>query len=221
MRIVEEVWHAGFRYPAATHDKLTSQAFAEDLWRTIEHGPSRPYVPITAGTNAIVTADERGMIACGAHSSGSTPFGTGLMVDGVTIPRPTTWYAVPAPMPPGISGAHMVLRDGKPVLATASPSVSFFPNILQNTVNVLEFGMDVGSSVRQPRFAAPHYPSTRPMVEAGFSDKVLRGLAARGMAFQRVSPYDPEAGSCHAVHVTPNGLAGAADPRRLGRAQGL
>ncbi|WP_283136406.1 gamma-glutamyltransferase [Rhizohabitans arisaemae] len=230
MRIVEEAWHHGltfnngaFRLPHREEmvEAVTPEV-AEKMWRQVESGPPRPFDPMNLGTNAIVAVDESGMIAHGAHSATSTPFGVGLMVDGVIVPRPMFLCADPViPVPVGWATSMLAVRDGRPVFAAASPSISALQNVLQNSVNVLERGMDPAESVWQPMFGASGYPSRRPMVESTMGEHVLAEVERRGIGITRVSPWEPELGSCQAVHIRPDGtLHGVADPRRLGRAAG-
>ncbi|GAA4615294.1 hypothetical protein GCM10023195_67330 [Actinoallomurus liliacearum] len=78
---------------------------------------------------------------------------------------------------------NIVLRDGGPVLVSGSPSVSLVACVLQNVVNLLDFGMTIEESVRAPRFGArPHSPERgwEPgnLLEAGFAPEVLREFLA-------------------------------------------
>ena len=243
MRIVEESWHHGLAVPKDFEDRsrfdvpkdfhdpsrfddlvaAMSPETAEKLWPQVESGPPRPFDAMNQGTNAIVAVDDTGMVAHGTHSSTSTAFGVGLMVDGVIVPRSMVIFADPVvPMPTGWGTSLLMLKDGQPVLAAGSPSISAVQNILQNTVNMQEWGMDPAESVSQPMFGASSYPSRRPMVEATFGDAALAELDRRGMGVTPVSPWEPEMGSCHAVRIDADGtLHGVADPRRLGRAAGV
>ncbi|WP_433512279.1 gamma-glutamyltransferase [Nonomuraea sp. CA-143628] len=230
MRIVEESWHhgltwnaSGFRLAASGEmaDRVSPEA-AEQLLKQVVEGPPRPFDAMNMGTNAIVAADESGMIAHGTHSATSTPFGVGLMVDGVIVPRPIFLCADPVvPIPVGWSTSLLALRDGRPVFAAASPSISALQNVFQNSVNVLQRGMSPAESVHQPMFGASHYPSRRPMIEATVGEEAIAEVERRGLGVTRVSPWEPEMGSCQAIAFSEDGvLHGVADPRRLGRAAG-
>ena len=115
----------------------------------------------------------------------------------------------------------LALRDGRPVFVAGSPSISAVQNVLQNTLNVLAWGMEPGESVQQPMFGSPVYPNKRPIVEATMGDAIIAAVERRGLRVARVSPWEQEMGSCHAIHFAADGtLRGAADPRRLGRVAG-
>lgn len=231
MRIVEETWHyclsladgrafgvEGLQQAAAA---VTAER-AEQLWPQVKGGAPRSFDGMNMETNAIVVVDESGMIVHGTHSTSGTPFGVGLMVDGVIVTRPLYYFARPiVTMPVGWGTTLLALKGGRPVFAAGSPSISAVQNVLQNTLNVLAWGMEPGESVQQPLFGSPFYPSKRPMVEATMGEVVLAEVERRGLRLDRVSPWEQEMGSCHAIHIGNDGtLRGAADPRRLGRAAG-
>ena len=230
LRIVQECWHFGleladgqFRLP--THDELmaaVSDEQAEKIWQQVRTGPPRPFAPMNSGTNAIVAVDADGTVAHGTHSASSTAFGVGLMVDGVIVPRPMTLFANPKPpIPIGWATSLLALKDGAPVLAMGSPSMSAVENVFQNAVNILLRGTDPADSVNQPLFGASFFPSQSPMVESSMGEEVIAEIERRGIPLDRVGPWEPEMGSCHAVQVRPDGsLRGVADPRRLGQAAG-
>lgn len=245
MRVVEECWHFDLEHgpqnplfdtegesgpidSAAIEGlveglgDIASVANAEKLWPQVVSGLPRPFDGMHLDTNAIVVVDPSGMIAHGTHSTVSTPFGVGLMVDGVIVPRPIYLFASHiVPIPAGWDTSLLAVRDRRPVFAAASPSISAFQNVLQNTLNVLEWGMEPGDSVRQPLFGSPVYPSNRPMIEATFGDATIEDVERRGLRITRVSPWEPEMGSCHSLHIMEDGrIRGAADPRRIGRASG-
>ena len=198
MRIVEESWHYGltmigssFRF-ASPEEMLdgVSVANAERLWRRVVEDSPRPFDSMNLGTNAISVVDADGMVAHGTHSSTSTPFRVGLSVDGVVMTRNAVVFAHPmTPLPIGWGISLVAVRNGRPVLTTASPSISALQNIFQTSVNVLERGMDLTDSVHQPMFGAAMYPSRRPMVESTMADAAFAHLEQRGLGVTRVSPW--------------------------------
>ena len=228
MRIVEETWHHCLSFSqggAFGTEELVAAVSPEEavrLWPRVKAGPPRSFDGMNMDTNAIVAVDETGMVVHGTHSASGTPFGVGLMVDGVVLTRPLYHFARPiVTMPMGWGTSLLALRHGKPVFTAASPAISAVQNVLQNTLNVLEWGMAPGESVRQPMFGSPVYPGKRPMVEATMGEAVIAGVEQRGLRVKRVSPWEQEMGSCHAIQLCADGtIRGAADPRRLGRVAG-
>lgn len=47
--------------------------------------------------------------------------------------------------------ANIFTKDDKPVLTSGPPSVSLTENIFQNSINMLDFGLDIETSVDKPR----------------------------------------------------------------------
>lgn len=221
IRIVQEIWHAASTYGPATHDTLVSKEYAQQLWRIVEHGPPRPYQGIDAGTCIVVVVDPDGNIACGSHSSSSTPFGTGIIVDGVIANR--VIFHRKYKLPAGILNYHLIFKDGRPLLVVGSPGRSMFPIVFQNTVNVLEYGMDLWESVNQPIFGAPGPEAAGEEIETGYSESILDAVEKRGIPLMRIAPGYVHLGGCHAAVIDrANGVVhGVADPRRLGVAQGF
>jgi gamma-glutamyltranspeptidase len=119
-----------------------------------------------------------------------------------------------------LSTSFLVLQNGKPRLAIASPSRSYFSNILQNAVNMLEFGMTPRESVAQPLFGSPssEYPGEE--LESVFPEPVQYGVTKRGLAPILVAPGYLHLGCCQAALIDQGVIHGVADPRRRGMAKG-
>jgi len=233
MRLIEEIWHEGLKekqldvaelYTKFSYeDNLDTTKKTQELWQRVVTQPTRPYDPLHPGTNALVITDIEGNVAFGTHSCSCHAFGNGHIVDGVWISRPIMIYGQPTPLPAGITTSLLLAKEGKPHLVVGSPSISCLNNILQNTLNVIEFGMSLEESVQQPMFGAPWYPSQRAMIEGNFPEAAYEHLTKRGMGFKRVSPNECEMGSCHAIRIDHDKdvIYGVADPRRRGMAAGL
>jgi gamma-glutamyltranspeptidase/glutathione hydrolase len=219
MRIVEESWNAGFSYRPESREVLASKEYAEQLWRVVESAPARSCPSLYAETDGLVVVDAEGNVAVGCHSSSSVPFGAGIVVDGVFANRVMFLHR---PLPAGFTSSHIIMKNGVPVLAMASPSGSVFPTLIQNTTNVLEFGMTLEKSVWQPRFGVAYQNTGAAMIEVSYPEEVLKGLTNRGMPHVPISAWEPHLGSCHAAYIEPiTGIVhGVADPRRLGVASG-
>jgi gamma-glutamyltranspeptidase len=229
MRIVEETWRRLLAVPQIDSIETFHAAVAavspeeaEKLWPKVTSGPPCAFNGMNMDTCGIVAVDESGMVVHGTHSTSGTPFGIGLMVDGVIVARPLYHFARPmVTLPVGWATSLLVVRDGRPVFTAASPAVSAVQNVLQNTMNVLEWGLEPGESVQQPMYGSPLYPSQRPIIESTMGEDIIADVERRGLRVQRVSPWEQEMGSCHAVHIGDDGvLRGAADPRRLGSVAG-
>jgi gamma-glutamyltranspeptidase/glutathione hydrolase len=105
-----------------------------------------------------------------------------------------------------------VFRDGRLMLATGSPGGSrIISTTLGVIVNVLDNGMSIAEAVAAPRAHHQWRPDAL-LVEQGFSPDTLQLLRDRG---HRVVVGSPS-GSANSIHVTAEGLHGAADPRQRG-----
>jgi gamma-glutamyltranspeptidase / glutathione hydrolase len=106
----------------------------------------------------------------------------------------------------------IVLKGGKPFLVTGSPGGSrIITAVLQVILNVIDRGMDIAGAVSAPRIHDQWVPD-QVYVEPGVPDGVVATLRARG---DKVVPQRPFT-SANSILITPDGFAGAADPREGG-----
>jgi len=106
----------------------------------------------------------------------------------------------------------IVLKDGKPFLITGSPGGSrIITTVLQVIVNVIDRGMDIAAAVSAPRVHNQWMPD-QVFAETALAPDVVAALQARG---DKVVPQ-PRFTSAESILVTPQGFAGAADPRTPG-----
>ena len=106
----------------------------------------------------------------------------------------------------------IVLKDGKPVLVTGTPGGSrIITGVLQVILNAIDHGMNAAAAVAAPRLHNQWLPD-EVRVENGFSPEVIDGLRARGHTI--VTPLLQT--SANSIAITPDGLAGAPDPRTRG-----
>ena len=185
------------------------------------------------GSNHLTVVDRDGNIATVLHSVMSHGWSNGLIVDGMNLwaggvhffrnmPRPGdrgTCYVAP----------HIIFdANDKPVLAAGSPSVGLIQNCVTNALNILDFGMDIETSVHQPRIGGPTFtPDT--LSPDAFSLELDCGtpemhaeVRRRGLKIELVNPWNYHSGSYEGVHTAANGVASAcADPRRTGAAMAV
>jgi gamma-glutamyltranspeptidase/glutathione hydrolase len=106
----------------------------------------------------------------------------------------------------------IVLKDGKPFLVTGSPGGSRIPTaVLQVIVNVIDRRQNIAEAVAAPRIHHQWLPD-EVRAERELSNEVVHGLEQRG---HRVM-FPLAQTSANSIMVTPDGLAGAADPRSRG-----
>lgn len=106
----------------------------------------------------------------------------------------------------------IVLKDNKPVLITGSPGGSrIISAVLQVIVNTIDHKMNAASAVAAPRLHHQWMPDQL-LLERGFSDDVLTALRAKGhIVSDRLGQT-----SANSIAMTPDGIAGAPDPRTRG-----
>jgi gamma-glutamyltranspeptidase / glutathione hydrolase len=122
-------------------------------------------------TDAVVAVDPQGNVAALTYTTNTGGWGrTGIFVDGVSIPDPAsfsqTLVARTAPgerLPIGINPV-IVLKEGKPVLASAAIGPAVHETTLQNLTSVLDFDMDPASASQAPEFLLYVYASIRQLV---------------------------------------------------------
>jgi gamma-glutamyltranspeptidase/glutathione hydrolase len=106
----------------------------------------------------------------------------------------------------------IVLKDKKPVLITGSPGGSrIISAVLQVIVNTIDHKMNAASAVAAPRLHHQWMPDQL-YIERGFTDETIAALKARGHVINdRLGQT-----SANSIAVTPEGIAGAPDPRTRG-----
>lgn len=106
----------------------------------------------------------------------------------------------------------IVLKDGKPVLVTGTPGGSrIITGVLQVILNTVDHGMNAAAAAAAPRLHNQWLPD-EVRVENGFPAEMLEALRARGHTIKMPLPQT----SANSIAITPEGLAGAADPRTRG-----
>lgn len=107
----------------------------------------------------------------------------------------------------------LVLKDGKPFMATGSPGGSrIITTTLQVILNVIEHEMNIAEAVAFPRVHHQWQPDEI-RVERGLAPDTVAALEALGHTVVQKWAM----GSANSLMMTENGLiAGTADPRRIG-----
>jgi len=226
-RIANQVYADGSKqHDPATHvlpmDILLSKEYAQMRFDLMQMDQKLDVggAPPPPGSNHVTAVDAEGNVATILHSCMSYPWSNGLFAGGVTVVAAGAHYLRVMPGPGDRISAYVcpnIIFDGnRPVLASGSPSVALLQNILQNTVNILDFGINIGDSVHRPRFGAGSY--TKPgslQIEVDIDEKVRKAAGDRGISWETVSPWNWLHGSFEGIHMTADGAAHACgDPRR-------
>lgn len=181
--------------------------------------------PPPAGSNHVTVVDAAGNVSTILHSCMSYPWSNGLFAEGVSICAAGAHFLRVMPRPGHRISAYVapniLFRGDRPVLASGSPSVSLLQNILQNSLNILQFGVPVEESVNRPRFGGPSLTTPGAvLIEADFPESVREKVAERGVRFDVVNPWNWHHGSFEGIHLAADGARRACgDPRRCSMAE--
>jgi gamma-glutamyltranspeptidase/glutathione hydrolase len=206
-------------------DVILSKEYAAIRLELLRMGipATRRSTPAYPGSNHVTVVDKNGNVASIFHSCMSDSWSNGLFCEGVSICAGGVHFLRIMPRPGGRAtlflAPSIVFQNGKPVLASGSPSVGLISNILQNTTNVLDFGLNIEESVHRPRFGN-RKDKAGTMIEADLDNGVRRDAELRGQTFEVVNPWNYHCGSFEGIVIDqPTGEASAcADPRRAGEA---
>ncbi len=219
----------------ALQAKLIQQSFPHaDLAPSRSSGghsaPDR-HGPGSTDSNHIVIVDEAGNWLTMLHTVYGTPFGTGLVVDGVGVNSGNGFAGVASgpgrriitPLTPVLA-----FRDGRPWLGIGTPGTAN-QTIALLLVNLLHYGMEMSEAIDAPRFRMILSQGFRRGWDIGrlaHEDRIpsdtLAGLARMGIETQSLGTYNWHVGSVQAVQrdLATGQLTGATDPRRAGEAAG-
>lgn len=214
-------------------DVILSKDYAEMRFKLLQMGransPSQPPPPPPpAGSNHVTVVDGAGDTATILHSCMSLPWSNGLFAGGVTVCASGAHFLRVMPQPGQRATAYVAPnivfnRQGAPMLASGSPSVGLLANIVQNTTNIIDFGMPIAESVLRPRFGGRSLDvSGATMVEADVDEDVIATVRDRGHAIDVVNPWNWHHGAFEGIHIDPDtGVRSACgDPRRCSKAEG-
>ena len=223
-----------FRESRRITDVLLSKEYGRqrfELLDTLAHPISN--TPPSPGTIHISVIDAQHNVATLTHSHMASPWVNGLYAEGFQLAGGGSFFQRVMPQPGERATIYlaptMVLRGGRPVIVSGSPSVSLVACVLQNLVNLMDFGMSIEQTVAEPRFGArPHDPARGwvpgTTVESGYAagvlDEVRKWAGKNRLWFHDIGPWNSMTGNFDGITIDPaTGLMrSCADPRRMGTA---
>jgi gamma-glutamyltranspeptidase / glutathione hydrolase len=110
-------------------------------------------------------------------------------------------------------------HDGTPLLVTgASGGAMIITAVFQVISNVVDYGMPINAAVSAPRVHHQHLPDSLMYERNGLRDDALAALRAMHQPLEAMPPGSLGIGA--SIMRGPTGVAGMADPRLHGRAEG-
>jgi gamma-glutamyltranspeptidase/glutathione hydrolase len=232
IRIVSRVYQDGSaQHDPRSHylpmDVLLSKEYAAMRFKLLQMdtqlSKETPVVP--PGSTHVTVADADGNVATILHSIMSQPWTNGLFAGGVSVVAAGGHFLRVMPRPGDRMSAYVcpniVFKGDRPLLASGSPSVGLLATVLQNIVNILDFGLRIDESVHLPRFGGTS--SAMPgavMIEVDVDEKLRRSVAERGMKLEVVNPWNWNHGSFEGIHMDGGVYHACGDPRRSSMAIG-
>ena len=156
----------------------------------------------------VLVVDEHGNVASILHTINCTLWGaTGIFVDGISIPDSAAFQQqMIARVGPGVrlpdtTNPLLVLRNGRPVLASSAVGSGLHEATIENVINILDFRMDPKTSVDQPNTRGPFLGTVlnkpgkgeyekEAISDGDFPQALLDVVRAHGQAIKIVSKYD-------------------------------
>lgn len=222
--------HRDPEYHRVPLEQITSKEYARMRFDLLQMDAPLPQAPAPPPGSCHVTAvDAAGNAATVLHSCMSLPWSNGLFVAGGTIVASGAHFFRVMPDPGERASVYvapnMVMKDGRPILASGSPSGSLLQNIVQNTTNMLDFGMPISESVDRPRFGNAYSAGGGgfPAVEVDFPAAVRDAANARGLGLGVVNQWNWGMGSFEGIWIDPESRRCSArgDARRCAMAEAI
>jgi gamma-glutamyltranspeptidase/glutathione hydrolase len=187
--------------PASMLDVDTARFFwsliASGEWDRLERrlrGVSAASLGAPAHSDAVAAIDPMGNAAAVSHTINTVDWGTtGIFVDGVSIPDSGAFrqYEMSRRGP----GQHLsdpmaplvIVKDGRPLLASGSPGVSIRELTLQHVQNILHGELEPARSIARRAFYGPGDRLCRRIPRGDFSPSFIREVGDLGQCLTEVS----------------------------------
>jgi len=183
-----------------------SKEWAEWLWEQMQRGEfaltAKPSGIPGEHSAAVVAVDQWGSVAAVVHSTNALWWGeTGIFVDGVSIPDSAAHQlqavarAGPGVRLPDPTNPLIILRDGKPVLGSASIG-DIHRETMQRLVSVLDHGMDPKSALDAPTLLSPSGDLAQiveRVSQGDFDERLLDAVRVMGQPVQALQlPFEEQ-----------------------------
>ncbi len=188
-----------------TLEERASRDWAAWLWKRMAAGEfALTYAPKHGGSgghsDSVVAVDPAGNVAALVHTINTDTWGeTGIFVDGISIPDSAAinqglmHEAGPGARLPSPTNPLIVLRGGKPVLASGSIGAGLHQETVQNLLYVLDHGMAPKAAIDAPSLLLPAFTIGKPIAQTAageFDAEMLEEVRALGQPVKELSGVD-------------------------------
>jgi gamma-glutamyltranspeptidase/glutathione hydrolase len=158
-----------------------------------------PRTRMLSHSDAIVVIDRWGNVATLTHSTNTG--NTGLVVDGITVPAPAANQQPhlkkvgPGKKLPNFIPNVIVLKDGKPAIATSAIGMGLHQETVKVLTNVIDYGKAGREAVAAPSLVEPNFDAGGAMddetvVKGDYTPELLAAVRAKGLQIDEV-PFMP------------------------------
>ena len=148
-------------------------------------------------SDSVVAVDEKGNVAAIVHTINGSLWGSlGLRLDGISVPTSASAQqdlinkVGPGVRLPDPTNPLIILKDGKPVLASGSIGVGLHDATFLGIVNILDYHMNPKEAVEAPFFMCPEWmlldQPPQAVTFGPFSEPVLQKVRAMGQEIRQV-----------------------------------
>jgi gamma-glutamyltranspeptidase/glutathione hydrolase len=172
----------------------------EGFWRAVRNGtfPDGPRTGKEQHSDGIVVVDCRGNIASLLHTTNTG--GIGLFVEGVSVPGTAAnqqqhiLKVGPGKMLPNFVPNTIVLKNGKPFIATVATGYALHQETVKVITNIIDYGKAGREAVEAPSFIEPHFDlhghdKSETVLAGDYPTELLDAVRAKGMVIEEILAY--------------------------------
>jgi gamma-glutamyltranspeptidase / glutathione hydrolase len=172
----------------------------QENWLAVRNGtlPDGPRTGKEQHSDGIVVVDSQGNIASLLHTTNTG--GIGLFVEGVSIPGAAAnqqqhlLKVGPGKMLPNFVPNTIVLKNGKPFIATVATGYALHQETVKVITNIVDYGKAGREAVEAPSFIEPHFDlhghdKNETVLTGDYPTELLDAVRAKGMVIDEILAY--------------------------------
>jgi gamma-glutamyltranspeptidase/glutathione hydrolase len=169
---------------------------AERVWEKMSTGTmpmaKMPATKDPKHSDAVVAIDRWGNIAAVVHTINTSAWGgTGIFVDGVSIPDSASFQQLlisqvgPGKRLPDPTEPLIIAKDGAPVAAMSSIGAGLHQKTIASLMNLIDFGMDIKGAIDEPCWHLPEFNAAglgaQQIIAGEFCEHLIDGVRELGL----------------------------------------